>query len=129
MSNLSGKSSSAKSLLGKAVAVALLAVAGLSAAAPAASAGGLDIRIETVGYRDGYYGRGPDRHDRRHDRWDDRRGRCAPWVAVDKARSHGLRGARVAAVNHRRVVVEGWRHHRYTQVAFANVARCPTLWR
>ena len=128
MSNLSAKSSSAKSLLGKAVAIALLAVAGLSAAAPAASAGGLDIRIETVGYRDGYYGDRRERHGR-HDRWDDRRGRCAPWVAVDKARSHGLRGARIAAVNHRRVVVEGWRHHRYAQVAFANVARCPTLWR
>ncbi|MDF1635570.1 hypothetical protein [Mycoplana sp. MJR14] len=128
MSNLSAQFLRGKTFLGKALAVAAIAIAGLSAAAPAASAGGLDIRIETAGYRDGYYGHRPERHGR-HDRWDDRRGRCAPWIAVDKARSHGLRGARIAAVNHRRVVVEGWRHHRYTQVAFANVARCPTLWR
>lgn len=128
MSNFSAKFLRGKTLLGKALAVAAIAIAGLSATAPAASAGGLDLRIETVGYRDGYYGHRAERYGR-HDRWDDRRGRCAPWIAVDKARSHGLRGARIAAVNHRRVVVEGWRHHRYAQVAFANVARCPTLWR
>lgn len=115
---------------GKSLAVALLALAGLSAAAPAASAGGLDIRIETVGYRDGYYGHRSDRHDG-HGRWDDRRGRgrCAPWLAVEKARDHGLRRARIADVSHRRVVVEGWRHHSYARMAFANVARCPTIWR
>ncbi|MFD1329623.1 hypothetical protein [Mycoplana ramosa] len=113
-------------IVGKTLAAVLLAIAGLTAAAPAASAGGLDIRIETVGYRDGYYGRGPDRHHR----WDDRRdrGRCSPWLAVEKARDRGIRRARVADVSHRRIVVEGWRHHRYTRVAFANVPRCPTLW-
>ena len=107
--------------------MALLVVAGLTATAPAASAGGLDIRIETVDHRDGYYGRGPDRH---HG-WGGRRnrGHCAPWLAVEKARDHGVRRARVADVTRRRVVVEGWRHHRYTRIAFANVARCPTLWR
>lgn len=122
---------------GKSLAVALLALAGLSAAAPAASAGGLDVRIETVGYRDGYYGHRSDRYDGhgrwgdRHGRWDDRRGRgrCAPWLAVEKARDHGLHRARIADVSHRRVVVEGWRHHRYARMAFANVARCPAIWR
>lgn len=105
--------------LGKTLAVALIALAGLTALAPAASAG----------YRDGYYGHGSDRHwNDRHDRWNDRRGRCAPWVAVDKARSHGIRGARVADVSRHRVVVEGWKHHRYTRIAFANAHRCPTLW-
>lgn len=114
------------SLLRKSLAAAMLVIAGLTAAAPAASAGGLDIRIETVGYRDGYYDRGPDRHHR----WDDRRNRdrCAPWLAVEKARDHGIRRARVADVTHRRVIVEGWRHHRNARIAFANVARCPTLW-
>lgn len=119
---------------GKSLAAALIAIAGITAAAPAASAGGFDVGVEIVDHRDGYYGRGPERHERherydRHDRWEHRRfsGRCAPGLAVEKARDHGLRRARIAHVGHRRVVVEGWRHHRYTQIAFANVARCPTL--
>ncbi|NVP57886.1 hypothetical protein [Mycoplana rhizolycopersici] len=118
--------------LKKSIAAIALTIAGLTSLAPTASASGLDARIETVGYRDGYYGRSPERHDRWADRrGDDRRarGRCAPWLAVEKARDYGVRGPRIADVSHRRVVVEGWRHHRYTQIAFANVARCPTLWR
>jgi hypothetical protein len=113
-------------LLGKSLAAALFAIAGLTAAAPAASAGDFEIHIGTVDHRDGYYGRGPGRHhwgDRRH------RGRCAPWLAVEKARDRGIRRARVAGVTNRRVVVEGWKHHRYTRIAFANVERCPTIWR
>lgn len=111
----------------KSIAAVALTIAGLTSLAPAASASGLEARIETVGYRDGYYGRSPERHHR----FDDRRGRgrCAPWLAVEKARDYGVRGPRIADVSHRRVVVEGWRHHRYTRIAFANVARCPTLWR
>ncbi|SOC45782.1 hypothetical protein SAMN05892877_1189 [Rhizobium subbaraonis] len=109
------------------IAAVALTLAGLTSLAPAAHAASFDARIETVGYRDGYYGRAPERHHR----WGDRRGRgrCAPWLAVEKARGYGVRGPRIADVSHRRVVVEGWRHHRYTQIAFANVARCPTLGR
>ncbi|PTM92597.1 hypothetical protein [Mycoplana dimorpha] len=113
-------------LLGKTFAAALLAIAGLTAVAPAASAGGMDVYITTVdhrGYRDGYHGRGYG-WDKRNDR-----GRCAPWLAVEKARDHGIRRARIADVSHRRVVVEGWKHHRYTRIAFANAPRCPTIWR
>ena len=116
-------------LLGKTLAAALLALAGLTAAAPAASAGGLDIYIESVDHRGGGYydhGRG---YGHRWDDRGDRRGRCSPWLAVEKARDNGIRRARIADVSHRRVVVEGWKHHRYTRIAFANVSRCPTIWR
>ena len=120
-----------------AAAAAVIGLTGLLGAASTASADSIEfgfgprdgIDVQYRDYNGGYgderdWNRGRDRH------WDrGRRGRCAPWIAVDKARDHGLRRAYVADVTPRRVVVEGWRHHRYTQVAFANVARCPTLWR
>jgi hypothetical protein len=66
----------------------------------------------------------------RGDGWGrERRGRCAPWLAVDKARSYGLRRAHVADVSRRSVVVEGRRRGDYRQIVFANVRGCPVIGR
>ena len=115
---------------------AVLGLGALTAVAPAASAAGLDVTVETVGYRNGFleirdHDRGRDRWDRRHDRrhgdWGGRRGRCAPGLAVAKARDFGLRRARIADVTPRRVVVEGFRYQHYGRMVFANDRHCPVL--
>jgi len=103
------------------------------------SGGVVDVQYRD---RDGYryerdgYGDERDRgRDRRHrpDRGDgwgrERRGRCAPWLAVDKARDYGLRRAYVADVSWRRVVVEGRRHGDYRRIVFANARGCPVIGR
>lgn len=120
------------SLFRKTLAAAVLGFAALAAAVPAASAAGLG-QIETVGYRNGFHGghqAGWDRDRRPGDRgrWD-RRSRCAPWLAVEKARGYGLRHARVARVTPRQVVVEGVRYQHHGRIAFANARNCPVLWR
>ena len=69
--------------------------------------------------------------DRRHrPGWGhERRGRCDPWLAQDKARANGLHRARVVDVSPRRVVVEGRRWGEYRRAVFANVRGCPYIGR
>lgn len=115
---------------------AVLGLGALTAVAPAASAADIDVRIETVGYRNGFFeirdhDRGRERWERRHDRRQDwgRRGRCSPDFAVAKARDFGLRRARIADISSRKVVVEGFRRGGYSRIVFANDRHCPVLWR
>ena len=130
---------------------AVLGLGALTASIPAASAAGLNVTIDTVGYRNGFLqvqdydgewgggdgwgrdgGRDRDRWDRRHDRrhggdWGRRRG-CSPDLAVAKARDFGMRRARVVDMSPRRVVVEGFRRGDYSRMIFINDRGCPT-WR
>lgn len=123
-----------KKLFAKLMVISLIGVSGIAGlGATAASAETLSFGVRS-GVIDAQYGgyRGYDRHhdgdrDRRHG-WD-RGGRCAPWIATDKARSYGLRRAQVVHVSPRLVVVEGRRHGDYRTIAFANVRGCPTLGR
>ncbi len=130
-----------KNILINAAAAAVIGLTGLVGAASTASADTVEFGFGPgdgvqVQYRDfdrGYdderdWGRdrrGPDRG------WDGggRRSRCAPWMAVDKARDHGLRRAYVADVSHRRIVVEGSRRGYRQTIAFANVRGCPVIGR
>lgn len=120
--------------LKKTLLAAVLGLGALTASVPAASAAGLEVTVETVGYRSGFlevrdHDR-RDRWDRRHDRrrgdWG-RRGRCSPNLAVAKARDFGLRRARIADISPRRVVVDGFRRGDYRRVVFANDRHCPVL--
>ena len=132
--------------LKKTLLAAVLGLTAFSASVPAASAAGLDVTIETVGFRNGFLEvqdrdgewdrdgrRGRDRWDRREERrhgeWGGRRGRCAPGLAVAKARDFGLRRAHVADVSRSKVVVEGFRRGDYRRIVFANDRGCPVLWR
>ncbi|WP_411032845.1 hypothetical protein [Shinella sp. BYT-45] len=136
------------SIVKKTLLAAVLGLGAMAASVPAASAAGIDVRIETVGYRNGFLqvqdrdggrdgwgrdrDRGRDRWDRRDDRrhggWG-RRGRCSPDLAVAKARDFGLRRARIADMSPRRVVVEGFRRGDYRRIVFANDRGCPIMWR
>jgi hypothetical protein len=122
----------------KLAAVAFIGLSGLGATAATASADTLTFGIHSgvvdVQYRDN--DRRGDERDwgrNRHNRpgWGhgERRGRCAPWLAQDKARAFGLRRAQVVDVSPRRVVVEGRRHGDYRTVVFANVRGCPIIGR
>ena len=117
-----------KPFLRNALAALVVATAGLGASAPAATAGDLsfDFRIGGPGggviIRDhGRHG-GWDRFERHRDR-----GYCKPRRALRKARRMGLRHTDIVRANHRRVVVEGYRHHRPVRVVFANQHRCPVI--
>ena len=125
------------SFLKKSLLAAMLGLGALTAAAPVANASDIQLSIETVGYRNGFYevhdqSWGRDRWDRRQERrygdWG-RRGRCDLGFAVAKARDHGLRRARVADVTPRKVVVDGFRRDGYSRIVFANDRHCPILWR
>ncbi|MDO9414698.1 hypothetical protein [Pararhizobium sp.] len=118
----------------KAALAALIGLGSLGATATTASADSIEFGIS----RDG--GFGVEVRDRDRDGWRDRErgnggwrrhdrgGRCAPWMAEDKARDRfGLRRAQVVDVTPRRVIVEGRRHGRIQTVAFANDRGCPTL--
>lgn len=116
--------------------VGLSGFTGLGAASASAETLSFGIRsgdVVEVQYGGGYgderdWDRGRDRG--RHHGWDrERRGRCAPWLATDKARYYGLRRAQVVHVGQRRVVVEGRRHGDYRQIVFANVRGCPVIGR
>ena len=116
-----------KKFLTKAVGAAFVGLTGLVGVAPTVSAQSLTLEFGPGGvqYRD------HDRYDRRdRPRYGyERRGRCAPWLAVDKARDRGLRRAHVADVSHRRVVVEGRRRGERQAIIFANVRGCPIIGR
>jgi hypothetical protein len=130
-----------KNILINAAAAAVIGLTGLFGAASTASADAVEFGFGSgdgvqVQYRDFDRGYGDERdwgRDRRGpDRgWDGggRRSRCAPWMAVDKARDHGLRRAYVADVSHRRIVVEGSRRGYRQTIAFANQRGCPVIGR
>ncbi len=130
------------SFLKKTALAAVLGLGALTAVMPAASAAGMvsGIEVTQAGYRNGFQGssgdfeqvrdRGWDNRHNRHDRWQPRRdyrGRCAPGLAVEKARRFGLRHARVVDVSPRRVVVAGARYGHQGRMVFANDRGCPTL--
>lgn len=123
-----------------------IGLTGLGATVAPAAADTLTFGIHSGGVVDVHYrdrdGYGDERdwerdwdRDRRHrpgwgHGWGhERRGRCAPWLAVDKARYFGLRRAYVADVSWRRVVVEGRRHGDYRRIVFANARGCPVIGR
>ncbi|MFN7025171.1 MAG: hypothetical protein ACK4QP_11735 [Pseudorhizobium sp.] len=119
---------------------ALVALAGFSATAPTAAASGSEFRIfvqqgwDDRGHHRGDWrgeGRGDRGRDRHHGRWDeprrDRGGRCAPWLAEEKARHMGLRRARVVDVDRRTVTVVGRDRHGRDRIVFANDRGCPLI--
>ncbi len=117
----------------KKAAIAIAIGLGTLGSVPAtASATSVDFYFGTGGsgihIHDGYRDRGRWGHDRRHwgrDRWN--RG-CSARRAVRIARhDFGLRRAHVAREGHRRIVVEGRRHHRWQRIVFANVRGCPVI--
>ena len=119
-----------------ALAALVVATAGIAASAPAANAGGIGFELSIGGPGGGILVRDHRRHggwDRGHGRrggWDRGHGRrdvCRPHQAVQKARHMGVRRAYIDRVNHRRVVVEGFRHHRPVRVVFANDRHCPVI--
>ena len=107
----------------KASLAALLSLGSLAAVAPAANAGGLDVDVVVRDHRQPVVIR-----DHRYPVVRDHRG-CSPWMAVEKARWHGFRRAEVTHVGRHRVVVEGKRDWRWSQIVFANVRGCPLLYR
>ncbi|ABR61049.1 hypothetical protein GOC91_11355 [Sinorhizobium medicae] len=108
---------------------AIAAVIGLTGLVSTASAQSLTLEIGPGGvqYRD--YDRHDDWRGRGHYDRRDRRGRCAPGLAVEKARDRGLRRAYVADVTGRRVVVEGRRRGHRQAIVFANARGCPVIGR
>lgn len=132
-----------KSFIRTTLAALVVAAAGMAASAPAATAGGIGFEFSIGGPGAAVIIRDQDRrggrdHDFRGGRDDDFRGGrdgyyggrrdvCRPHLAVDKARHMGVRRAEVVHANHRRVVVEGLRHHRPVRVAFANERNCPVI--
>ncbi|WP_349435039.1 hypothetical protein [Pararhizobium sp. A13] len=131
-----------RQILAKLALAGFIGLTGFGATVAPASADTLTFGIHSGGVvdvqyrdRDGYRDERDWDGDRRHrpgwgGGWDrERRGRCAPWLAVDKARYFGLRRAYVADVSWRRVVVEGRRHGDYRRVVFANVRGCPVIGR
>jgi hypothetical protein len=114
------------SLIVKAGIAALVALTGLSAAAPTASAAGSDMSIQ-VQYRhdDRHWGPGrpwrPDRPVRRPPPG------CSPWMAEAKADRMGLRRTRVVDVSPRTVTVVGFGRRGPDRVVFANVRGCPVI--
>ncbi|ASY63789.1 hypothetical protein SJ05684_c23490 [Sinorhizobium sojae CCBAU 05684] len=128
-----------KKFLINATVAAIVGLTGLTGGASVASAdslvfeigprGGVDVQYRD---RDRRWGDERDwRRDRRGDRGErwGRRGRCAPWLAVDKARDRGLRRAHVADVSRRQVVVAGRRYGERRTIVFANVRGCPVIGR
>jgi hypothetical protein len=135
-----------KQIFAKLVLAGFIGLTGLSATVTPAAADTLTFGIHSGGVVDVQY-RDRDRYgderdwdrDRRHrprwgHGWDqgqgwghERRGRCNPWLAADKARAHGMRHARVVDVSPRRVVVEGRRWGEYRRAVFANARGCPFI--
>ena len=114
-----------------------IATAGVAASAPAANAGGIGFELSIGGPGSGVVVRDHERRGGYVDRDYDRRGGwnrferhrdvCRLDAAVDRARDMGVRRAEVVGSNRRQVIVEGFRHHRPVQVAFANERGCPVI--
>ncbi|NHT76467.1 hypothetical protein G8E10_12015 [Rhizobiaceae bacterium CRRU44] len=123
-----------KTMITRLAVAALIGVSGLSAFAGTASADQIRLGLYSGSVVDVQYRDERDWSRNRHDRdrrdWGrDRRGRCAPWLAADKASAYGLRRPRVVDVTPRRVVVEGRFRGGFRTVTFANVRGCPALGR
>lgn len=121
-----------KNMLQKLMVAGLVAVTGIGSLAVPAYADSIVLSLDRGGVSDVQYRdeREWDRDRPRHEsRRHDRRGRCDPWLAVEKARYQGLRRARVSDVSSRRVVVDGRRDGARRYIAFANVRGCPTIGR
>jgi hypothetical protein len=121
-----------KTIFSRLALAAMIGVSGLSAFAGTASADQIRLGLYSgpvvdVQYRD-ERDWGHDRHSRR-DWGREGRGRCAPWIAADKASAYGIRRARVVDVTPRRVVVEGRHRGGFRTITFANVRGCPVLGR
>lgn len=128
-----------KQIFARLALVGLIGLTGFGATVAPASAETLTFGIHSGGvvdvqYRNGGYGDERDwgrdrRHGPGHGWGHERRGRCSPGLATEKARYFGLRRTYVADVSHRRVVVEGRRHGDYRRIVFANVRGCPVIGR
>ena len=89
-------------IIRNALAALVVATAGLAASAPAATAGGIGFEFSIGGPGGGV-------------------------IVRDHGRDMGVRRADVVRAGHRRVVVEGFRHHRPVRVIFANERHCPVI--
>ncbi|MDW5312956.1 hypothetical protein [Rhizobium sp. PL01] len=129
-----------KQIFAKLALAGMIGLTGLGATVAPASADTLTLGLHSSGVVDVQYrdrdrdGYGDERDwdgDRRHrPGWGgDRRGRCDPRLAQEKARDFGMRRARVVDVSPRRVVVEGMRRGDYRSMVFANARGCPVLGR
>lgn len=127
-----------KQIFAKLALAGMIGLTGFGATLAPAAADTITLGLHSGGvvdvqYRDrDRYGdeRDWDRERRHRPGWGhERRGRCDPWLAQDKARANGLRRARVVDVSPRRVVVEGRRWGEYRRVVFANVRGCPYIGR
>ena len=118
-------------LIRNTLAALVVATAGVAASAPAANAGGIGFEFSFGGHNNGVVVR-DHRRNNGWNRFEERRGGwkrdvCKPQRAVKKARRMGLRRAEVIRANHKRVVVQGFRHHNSVRVVFANDRNCPVI--
>lgn len=127
-----------KQIFAKLALAGMIGLTGFGATLAPAAADTLTLGIHSGGvvdvqYRDhGRYGdeRDWDRDRRYRPGWGhERRGRCDPWLAKEKARDFGMRRARVVDVSPRRIIVEGMRRGNYRSIVFANARGCPVIGR
>ncbi len=95
---------------------ALAAIVSLGTLTPLTTSADAHVRIGVVVGAPGY-------------RYPARIGRCASWMALDKARLYGIRRPLITRVGPNRVVVEGRRNYRWARIVFANVRGCPVVYR
>lgn len=107
----------------------IIAAATLGAGAQTASAGGV-----TFEFRYGNHGHGPvvRINPRHHDRYfnppSSRNYYCSPRKAVKKAhKKFGVKHAKIARANHRKIVVRGYKRGHRVKVVFANHRGCPVI--
>jgi hypothetical protein len=116
--------------LRNALAALVVATAGVTASAPAATAGDFSFGFSIGGPGGGVVVRDRDHRGgwnrfEGHRGWD--RGYCKPRKALKKARRMGLRRTDIIRANHRRVVVRGFDRGYPVRVVFANERRCPVI--
>lgn len=105
-----------------------ISIATLGAGMQSASAGGV-----TFEFRYGYHGHGPVvRIDPYHGKYyrppSSRTYYCSPRKAVKKARKKfGVKHAKIARKNHRKIVVKGYKRGHRVKVVFANHRGCPVI--
>lgn len=118
-----------KTAIRNAFAAIIVAAAGLTASAPAATAGDVGFSL-SIGGGGGGIVIGNRGHRGGWDRFERHRGHrdvCRPHRAVRKARHMGVRHADVVRAGRGRVVVAGFKHRRPVRVVFANERRCPVI--
>lgn len=107
----------------------IISAATLGAGAQTASAGGV-----TFEFRYGNHGHGPvvRINPRHHGKYfnppSSRNYYCSPRKAVKKARKKfGVKHAKIARANHRKIVVRGYKRGHRVKVVFANHRGCPVI--